>query len=157
MMKHCALAFIAMAMLALLSDAVSAQGKWKAAAASSSDEVYFAWGESRSEALSNALQTCKAVRGNECRTAREKLIAVESRWWLVVAECNGKKFVGGSQWNADVALENARSKVPAHLREACFYNQELSGTVPPVYQGQGDTSATEVTRVPPRRVICWSC
>jgi hypothetical protein len=150
MRKHCVLISFAMLTFALLPNAVIAEGRWKAAAVSNSDKVYFAFGESGSEALRNALQKCKAARRSECRSAREKSIAVESRWWLVVAECKGKKFLGGSQRNADVALEDARNKAPAHLRESCLYDRQMAGTVPPVYDGQGDADSE------PARV-CWAC
>jgi hypothetical protein len=148
MYKHFILAVVAMLTFALFPDAADAQGKWKAAAVSSSGQVYFAWGNTEADALSGALQKCNAGRRNECRNAPDKSIAVETWWWLVVAECNGKKFVGGSQWNADVALENAKAKAPSRLQNACLHQQELAGTVPPVYSGQGDNDPS--TRPAPR-------
>src|ERR1700726_166638 len=93
--------------LAVLAAAVStsgyAQGRWKAAAVSNSGHAYYAWGSDESGALNNALDKCRnASRGNVCQNTVEKAISVESWWWLVVADCNGRKFVGGSQWNGEV-------------------------------------------------------
>jgi hypothetical protein len=116
-----------------------AQGRWKAAAISNSGHAYYAWGSDESGALNNALDKCRtASRSNVCQNTVEKAIAVESWWWLVVADCNGRKFAGGSQWNGDVALENAVGKAPRQLRDSCFQDGEgLAGGVPPNYEGQG--------------------
>jgi hypothetical protein len=92
--------------------------------------------------VNTALQKCGAV-GNVCRATPDKSIAVQSNRWLVVAICSGKKFAGGSQWNSDAALENARVKVPARQQDSCYLSDEIKSAKSPIYnvrqgQGQGD-------------------
>jgi hypothetical protein len=132
------LASIAMVAYALSSTSATAEGgKWKGAAISSNGKIYYDWGATEADALSNALRKCRSM-GSDCNNAPEKSISVESWWWVVVVDCNGQKFVGGSQWNADVAIENAKGKAPARLQNSCFLKQQLAGRTAIYGPEQGD-------------------
>jgi hypothetical protein len=132
------IALAAVAAIVVSTTGHTQENRWKAAAISKSGhQVYYAWGRDEYAARHNALDKCRDDRGG-CEDDPTKSISVESWWWLVVADCNGRKFVGGSQWNGDVALDNAKAKAPRQLRDSCFQDGEgLAGTVPPNYQGQG--------------------
>jgi hypothetical protein len=135
---HMLFASIALLAFAAIPTSANAQGAWKGAAISDTNKVYFAWGDNESDALDNALRKCRSV-ASRCQDDPAKSISVETWWWLVILDCNGRKFAGGSQWNGDVAIDNAKGKAPARLRESCFLDQQLAGTTP-TYNGQGDTS-----------------
>jgi hypothetical protein len=134
-------ALAAVAAFTFSSPGHAQQGSWKAAALSKSGRhVYYAWGSDESSARHNALDKCRNDRGG-CEDDPTKAISVQSWWWLVVADCNGRKFVGGSQWNGDVALDNAINKAPRQLRSTCFQDGEgLAGRAPVGYEGQGDVN-----------------